>query len=382
MVVIFVILFILVIYGVIEYTIHQRNLKIIPMRVHVNGTRGKSSVTRLIAAGLREGGVSTLAKTTGTKPRIIFEDGTEEPIYRPGKANIIEQTAIVKQAASRKVKALVIECMGIKPELQGLIEKRMVRSTIGVITNVREDHMDEMGPTKKDVAVSLSETIPGEGVLFTAEQEMLPIIKKKAEMRGTEVVKVDEGMVSEREMDGFKYIEHRDNVAIALAVANYFGIEREIAIQGMHNMNPDPGALRRYRVRQNGKEIEFINAFAANDPESTLAIWKNIVGAGGKRRIVILTSREDRPERSRQLAELIASQIDADHYILNGEQTDIMERRAITCGLKPDKITNLGKEDAERVYAEVLRLTEDKSLVVGIGNILGYGERIVAAFRP
>ena len=54
--------------GLIEYSIHQKVLETIPLRIHVNGTRGKSSVTRLIAAGLREGGIRTFAKTTGTAP--------------------------------------------------------------------------------------------------------------------------------------------------------------------------------------------------------------------------------------------------------------------------------------------------------------------------
>ena len=40
-------------------------------RIHVNGIRGKSSVTRLIAAALREGKVKTLGKTTGTAARTI-----------------------------------------------------------------------------------------------------------------------------------------------------------------------------------------------------------------------------------------------------------------------------------------------------------------------
>ena len=40
----------------------------------MNGTRGKSSVTRLVAAGLREGGLKTFAKTTGTAPRVIDSD--------------------------------------------------------------------------------------------------------------------------------------------------------------------------------------------------------------------------------------------------------------------------------------------------------------------
>ena len=36
--------------------------------VHVNGTRGKSTVSRLIEAGLREGGMRVFCKTTGTDP--------------------------------------------------------------------------------------------------------------------------------------------------------------------------------------------------------------------------------------------------------------------------------------------------------------------------
>ena len=43
--------------GVAEGIRHRRQLARIPKRIHVNGTRGKSSVTRLIAAGLRAAGL-------------------------------------------------------------------------------------------------------------------------------------------------------------------------------------------------------------------------------------------------------------------------------------------------------------------------------------
>ncbi len=39
--------------GLVESLSHRRNLARIGTRVHVNGTRGKSSVARLIAAGMR-----------------------------------------------------------------------------------------------------------------------------------------------------------------------------------------------------------------------------------------------------------------------------------------------------------------------------------------
>ena len=43
--------------GLIEYVRHQKRIYSIPIRIHINGTRGKSSVTRLVGAGLRAGGI-------------------------------------------------------------------------------------------------------------------------------------------------------------------------------------------------------------------------------------------------------------------------------------------------------------------------------------
>src|SRR5262245_18667429 len=112
----------LVIGLVVQAQRHQRSLGRIPLRIHVNGSRGKSSVTRLIAAGLRAGGIRTIAKTTGTKPRFIYADGSEVPVVRAGSPNIIEQVRIVRRAAQLDARALVVECMAVKPELQSLLE--------------------------------------------------------------------------------------------------------------------------------------------------------------------------------------------------------------------------------------------------------------------
>ena len=68
---ILILILFLILMGSLEIYFHRKALENIPVRIHVNGTRGKSSVTRLIAAGLRESGFNTYAKTTGTTPRII-----------------------------------------------------------------------------------------------------------------------------------------------------------------------------------------------------------------------------------------------------------------------------------------------------------------------
>ena len=139
-------------YGVWETRSHRMNLARVPLRIHVNGTRGKSSVTRLIAAALRAHGIRTFAKTTGTMARIIDPDGREIDVYRVGRPNIVEQTRIVRRAVEAGAEALVVECMAVAPELQPITELRLIQSTVGVITNCRADHLDVMGPTTDDVA--------------------------------------------------------------------------------------------------------------------------------------------------------------------------------------------------------------------------------------
>ena len=86
----------LLILGVIEFNIHKSNLDKIPIRIHVNGSRGKSSVVRLIASGLRAGALKTFAKTTGTSPRIIDENGDDKYIHRLRSASIGEQISFIR----------------------------------------------------------------------------------------------------------------------------------------------------------------------------------------------------------------------------------------------------------------------------------------------
>ena len=381
--IILILIIILILYGLFEYRRHLANVRAIPIRIHVNGTRGKSSVTRLIAAGLRAGGLRTVAKTTGTRARLIFEDGKEEPILRHGKPNVIEQLKIFRLANQHRAQALVIECMAIRPELQFVSERRMVRATVGVITNVREDHLDEMGPTLENVALVLSLTIPEKGIVFTAERDFLPAIEEQAKNMGTEVRIISENGIPEDHMKRFAYIEHRENVALALAVCECIGIKGETALEGMVSVSPDPGALRRFTIREGDKVIEFVNAFAANDPQSMMLIRDryDISSRKDKPFITIFYNRADRPDRAVEFGKLIAHELVADHHILIGEATKVVEHVVTKEGLEHHKLINMAGASPEIVFNKVMELTPEQSLVVGIGNIVGAGEQIAAYFE-
>ncbi|MCP4424987.1 MAG: poly-gamma-glutamate synthase PgsB, partial [Chloroflexi bacterium] len=144
---------------------HQRRIDQLSIRVHVNGIRGKSTVTRLIAGVLRAGGYNTFAKTTGSAARIIHPDGSEDPIHRYGAATILEQINIVKAHVTPNTEAMVMECMAVNPAYQHVAQHEIVQGNITVITNVREDHQAQMGETLPEIAHALATTIPRNGLL-------------------------------------------------------------------------------------------------------------------------------------------------------------------------------------------------------------------------
>lgn len=55
---------------------HNRRIGRVQYRIHVNGIRGKSTATRIVAGILREAGLTTLAKTTGTAAAVISASAT------------------------------------------------------------------------------------------------------------------------------------------------------------------------------------------------------------------------------------------------------------------------------------------------------------------
>ncbi|MGB9741678.1 MAG: poly-gamma-glutamate synthase PgsB [bacterium] len=366
-------------YGIAEYQIHLRNLKRIPIRVQVNGTRGKSSVTRLIAAGLRAGGYRVVAKVTGTKPRFIVGDREEYPVRRLGKANIIEELRIVRLARKYQAQALVIECMALVPEYQRTENRMLIRPTHGVITNVRADHLDVMGPTVMDVARALSNTVPVRGRFFTAERGAALKVLKQRLRPGVEMKVTDPATVSDEEIAGFSYIEHKENVALALAVCESLGVERKTALQGMQRSLPDSGVMRIYRIVDRGKELELVNTLAANDPDSINMLWQMVKGRN-EHRIVLVNCRRDRADRSRQLAELVRDW-EFDYAVITGGLTKVFIHRAIQLGVPKEKLRDFGDEiEPAVVYQGVWELIKQSALVFATGNTVGYGEKLINCF--
>lgn len=365
-----------------EYDRHQDNIDSIPFRINVNGIRGKSTVTRLITAILKEAQYDVIGKTTGTSARMIYWDTSEEkPIKRPPEGpNIGEQRMVVKEAKEYGAEALVCECMAVNPDYQITFQNQLLQANIGVIVNVLEDHMDVMGPTLDEVADAFLATIPYNGFLVTIESEYLPLFKQVAEKRGTEVIIAPVHEVEDSYLRKFDYMIFPDNVALGLAVAKIFNIPKKVALRGMLKAQPDPGAMRIHTYESaRGTKAHFVNGFAANEPTSSLKIWERLAELGYPSRdpLIIMNCRPDRVDRTEQFARDFLPHLKIGTLLVVGNVTSPVIKAAKAGNIKAKKVIDLEGEELSTIIRTIDEHV-DNQMIFGVGNIHGVGEPLIS----
>lgn len=368
-----------VFYGMYEFKKNQKNLDSIPIRININGIRGKSTVTRLITAMIRESGYKTIGKTTGTSARMLYNDATEEPIIRRLEGpNIGEQREVVQIAVNEGAEALVCECMAVNPDYQITFQEQLIQANIGVIVNVLEDHMDVMGPTLDEVAQAFTATIPHNGVLVTIDSDYTELFKRVAKKRNSKVILVDPTQVKEEYLRKFDFMIFPDNVALTLGVAEALGIDKDEALKGMLETSPDPGAMRINTYEKEGSFAYFVNGFAANDPTSTVRIWERVVEQGYPKEdpIVIMNCRPDRVDRTIQFAEDVLPKINIGSLILIGETTAPIIEAHAAGKIQAKNLFDLENQSTEEILSVIDNEIEGQ-VIYGVGNIHGSGEPLI-----
>lgn len=311
----------------------------INIRIHVNGIRGKTSVTRMIGSVLRPH-FRTITKTTGSEPKIIRADGSETLIKRSGAANIKEQIDVLMLAHKENAEAIVFECMAIEPELQRTLEEKVMRSTIGVITNIRYDHEEVMGETLESIARSLSSTIPyNSHLIVTKDIQCLNILEEVAKKRNTIVHYADIKDVPVGYSQKFDFMNFDDNITIALKVAELLGIKREDALRDMLSTKHDVGKGALYtRIFENGdRQVHFLNSFANNDVQSVIIMLSQVKFKEGAKRVALLSHRDDRVRRTMSIIKFVC-EYGFDSIVVSSG-SDLIEKELRTTGYKGDIIT-------------------------------------------
>ncbi len=353
----------------------DRWLRRIPLRIAVTGTRGKSSVARMLASVLREDGRNVIAKTTGSEAVILLPDGGEIELDRGITPSILEQKRLVREAAARKADCLVAEVMSLRAENHYIESRHILKPNIVVITNVRRDHTDIMGDTEEKIASVLSLAIcPGATVLSPA-QEVRPSFRAEAERCGARLIPVQPGASAKllEYVPDPSAVMFSENLDLVCALADHLGVSRSNVAAGIGKARHDVGKLGvwRYRVDGSGRTCYVANAFAANDPESTLEILSRIndsVPEAARHVIGVLNLRGDRAARTLQWISALregAAQKFA-RLLVVGPHARVVRRRVPNSEL-------LSVGSAQELMKRICTDAPDSALVFGFGNIKGAG---------
>ena len=267
----------------------MRRLRKIPVRILVNGTRGKTTVTRLIASICREHGWMTYAKTTGSQAKMILPSGEEIEYRSPKKpVSILEQISFVRKAAAGKANVIVVECMAVSEENQRLMARHLIVPTVVVMTNAWVDHVDQIGTTELETVETLSKSVPKAATLISDDERFDVYTNRR-------VAPVTKELPDDY-LELFPYTMFETNVHLALETANLLGIDRKLALDAMLKTNPDLGMEGPYLLN----DMLIINGFAANDLNSAVMLIERgleAFGRAGEGFITLYNHREDREFR-------------------------------------------------------------------------------------
>jgi len=344
----------------------RRALARVPVRMHVGGTRGKSSVCRLIASGLRAAGIRTLTKTTGTDPLLLLPDGSERPWPRLGAASIGEQRRFALLADRMGVQATVLECMAIRPDLVRASERDLVRATVAVITNIRPDHLEDL-PSIEAFAESCLGLVPEHGVLIASEDALSAPLRARAAELGTTILAVSTAGLPPNDA----------NRAIARAACGAAGVS--LPRLEPEDAAADPGAFMLADLELCGKRFRFANTFACNDTVSFDLIWRQHATEAAPM-VALLNHRADRPLRSLQFIDYFAGLPQRPRLLVLGS-APWLRRAARRRGLDAGDISSLPWTSSATLIERIAAAVPEGALVWGVGNYHGHGAAIVRALR-
>lgn len=333
---------------------------------------------------MRESGLCVLAKTTGSKPVVIFPDGREEEIRRRGLPSVLEQKKLLRSGARLGIDALICEMMSIHPESGCVESTKILQPQIMAITNVRLDHLAQMGSSKERIARVFSSWISEGSTVFIPREEFYPDSHKLEEERKSKIIRVSQDSydASLSSSEKFPFFEWKENVSLALAVAEHLKVSRDEALRGMAKSKPDFGSLKIWKADwgKPPRSLDFVSCFAANDPESTGIVLSFLKERGvfqGKKIVGLLNLREDRGDRTlqwlRAFKEDVFSQFSQIYLV--GLHAHAFRRKFR--GTERESFSVLKSQSPERIMSCILEKEKGECLLVGMGNIGGAGKSLV-----
>lgn len=406
-------------YLVVERLALGRHRRAVPLRIAVTGTRGKTAVARRLGAVLQEDGRRVLTKTTGAEASYLLPDETVREIRRVGNPSIIEQKRVLRLGARLGVEVVVAEIMSLHPENHRVEARSILKPQVVAVTNLRVDHTEAHGRTREEVASVLALDVPPGATAFVPEGEWEPVFHDLVTSGGGKVVGVPgsaSGPEPTREAQGAGSMEvgasdsrggapaptappaspvapgdrgiFDSNLDLVWAVARSLGVADEVIRRGLRRTKDDLGAFQGFHLALEWAPGPWlaVNAFAANDPESTLGLLAEVkedASLASKPCVGLLSLRGDRGDRSLLWARTLVSGAlsEFERILVAGPHARALRfylRRHPLAG----RVELLRPSSPEGVMKQVAAVGGvEGGLLFGFGNFAGLGRDMVEYWR-
>lgn len=260
------------------------------IRVLVTGTRGKSGIVRGLQEVLCRLGVSAWGKITGVEPLSIGPE-TARTIRRSSGAHV-EEMRWWLEGLPGSAEAVILENCAVTPELQ-LLAAKWLFPTLTIWTNARRDHEEIWGWSAEAPVHALARGIPPGGTVLCGPDVASSATARRIldEKECTVLPMVPEGNGPLPASKGF--------IRDACLFHGIGGSRLEAALE---KLTPAASDFAVHDLQATGRLLAA--AFAANDAESTLALWDSL---GWDSRVTTLWfhNRRDRRARVRALGDFV-----------------------------------------------------------------------------
>ena len=311
-------------------------------RVLVTGSRGKSSIVRMLHAAMHAAGLQSYARITGVVPRELGPQGTRT-ISRSAGAHVEEMRWWLRRLPS-SAQGLVLENSAINAEFQGLA-KRWLRPDVTVLSNTLPDHQELWGESSACAARVLVAGIPKNSkLILPAGLETDKYLLELLGSRQCQLIFTEPATVA-----GDNY--HAINVGLALATVECLGLATAPALEAMAGIVPERYDF--HVAKCGGAEVAM--AFSANDITSTRNLFRSLMWSPDETRL-IYNHRADRPGRFRSFIDWLSQT----HW-----------REVLIIGDKPRKRPGSASYLKIKNEQGLLRLFRPGDRVFGCGNISG-----------
>lgn len=363
--IIIIAIIIIILYLCLEKYFHIIRLNSIPIRIHVNGTRGKSSIVKLLTQALQSQGIRTVAKMTGDSPILYSTDGVQSPFPRKGSARMQEQIELIKIATAQHAQAIVVECMALQPEFQEISETEMIHATHTIITNIRRDHAEVMGLTIEDVAGCLALSLPHHGTLICQNQNDVSLLFNNINTNPINV------LIANKETNNLLIANQETNDVLNQNINKIVELVlQDLGVAKAHNCVDTMTLPRPLSVNYLDHNFVFLDLFSVNDIDSFTLLLENKREDLPGPLIVIFNTRADRPLRTLSFIEYFKKSQFLTCIVLVGSHVPWAKRQLREC-----QYLDCRHYDISRIM-QILTTQYGKHVftIIGAGNFKGIGE--------